>query len=356
MPPPMLCTGSAIPTSMKKHKNIPIFISHKGCPHQCVFCNQKTISGSTAPTLAEMEDIIETSLEKSTSKTEIAFFGGSFTGIDRGEMISYLSLAARYLQQKKICGIRLSTRPDYIDNEILDILTHYGVTDIELGVQSLSDKVLSACHRGHSAADTVHACRLIKSRPHFTLVGQMMPGLPASTKDDDLLTARMLFDLGVDAIRLYPTIVLKDTPLYESWQKGDYMPLSLESAVEICADILEEARLRGVSCLRLGLCENESLHMDNGMQAGPFHEAFGELVMGELMYRQMCAQLQGKDVSGKEIIFLVYPGSLSKVIGHKKCNYNRLLARFLPKKIHFIESSDMDPDRVRLQEDHTIAP
>ena len=352
----MPCTGLAIPISMEKHKNIPIFISHKGCPHQCVFCNQKTISGSNALSLSEMKNIIEESLSHSNQKTEIAFFGGSFTGIDKEEMISYLRLASGYLAQNKICGIRISTRPDYIDNEILDILSHYGVSDIELGVQSMSDRVLAACKRGHTAADTIRACQLIKQYASFSLVGQMMPGLPASQKQDDLDSAKSLFSLGVDAIRLYPTIVLKDTPLYENWMAGEYHPLTLVDAIEICAEIYKLAEENGIACLRMGLCENESLHNESGMQAGPFHAAFGELVVGQVLYKQMEDQLQGRDICGKEIVFEIPKGFLSKAIGHKKCNYNRILQQFSPKKIRFIESPDMSTHRVCLQEDPTIAP
>ena len=246
MPPPMHCIGSVIPLPMARHKNIPIFIAHRGCPNQCVFCNQKTISQSEEYSLADIKNTIEDALlhAKEDDAMEIAFFGGSFTGIERSEMISLLTLANEYLQKKKIVGIRLSTRPDYISNEILDILEAYGVTDIELGVQSLSDTVLGACRRGHTKEQTLDACRMILARQQFSLVGQMMLGLPSSTKEEELQTAAELFALGVHAIRIYPTIVLANTPLADSQAKGEYTPLSLEDAVCRAAETVHDDPVR----------------------------------------------------------------------------------------------------------------
>ncbi len=358
MPPPMHCIGLVIPIPMARHKNIPIFIAHKGCPNQCVFCNQKTIAEEKSQSLDDIKKSIESALSfaKKDDEMEIAFFGGSFTGIPREEMCSLLELAKGYLDIGKIVGIRLSTRPDYISNEILDILAHYGVTDIELGVQSLSDKVLSACHRGHTAQTTLSACRMIRQYGAFRLVGQMMLGLPDATKDDEMATAKILLGLPVDAIRIYPTVVLQDTALANTFFCGDYTPLSVEEAVKRAADILEMAIEKGIPCLRIGLCENESLHSENGMVAGAFHPAMGELVFSELYLRRMTAILDSTDCKEKEIQFIIPEGSLSMAVGHKKSNLHRLYELYRPKRIRFTQSKDLKSFEIFLQEDHTIAP
>ena len=343
---------------MARHKNIPIFISHKGCPNQCVFCNQKTIAEEKAQSLDRIKETIENALffAKEDDQVEIAFFGGSFTGLPRDEMISLLDLANTYRHDKRITGIRLSTRPDYISSEILDILAHYGVTDIELGVQSLSDKVLSACRRGHTAATTLDACRMIKEHGAFRLVGQMMLGLPKATEEDEMATANTLLALPVDAIRIYPTVVLRNTPLANTLSFGGYQPLSLEDAVKRAADILEMALKKNVPCLRIGLCENESLHGDGGMIAGAFHPALGELVLSEVCYRRMNSLLSERDCKEKEIEFKIPSGALSMCIGHKKSNLHRLYEIHKPKHIRFTQSKDLKPFEIFLQEDHTIAP
>ena len=342
---------------MGKHKNIPIFIPHSGCPHQCVFCNQKTISGSTGYSIASVREQIDKSLAtmKSDDEVEIAFFGGSFTGIPQEDMIALLSVANEYLCSGKIIGIRLSTRPDYISPKILNILAQYGVTDIELGVQSLSDKVLLASERGHTSEQTITACNLIVRHGKFSLVGQMMLGLPLSTREDELMTAKGLLDLGVHAIRIYPTVVLQNTALANMLSNGTYQSLSLAEAVTTAADILELADTYHVPCLRIGLCENESLHTQNGMMEGPFHPAFGELAVSEVFFRRTIHALQNTDCRNKELYILIPRGTLSKAIGQKRKNIHRLYELLSPKTIRFIESADLHGYEVCLQEDHRIA-
>jgi len=270
-------------------------------------------------------------------------------------MTALLAIAKQYKDDGKVYGIRLSTRPDYISKEILSILACYGVTDIELGVQSLSDKVLTASKRGHTAAQTASACRLIKEQGSFTLVGQMMLGLPFSERKDELATAKGLFDLGVDAIRIYPTVVLRDTPLEKELTCQNYSPLPLEQAVEITADILEMAYQRGVACLRAGLCENETLHSEGGIVQGPFHPAFGELAISEVFYRRMANQMEKFSCLHKNIHIIIPIGALSKAIGQKRCNYHRLMERFSCQKIRFTESADLTGIEVCIQEDSKLA-
>ena len=353
----MLCIGLAIRICMGKHKNIPIFIPHSGCPHQCVFCNQKTISGSIGCSTENVRRQIEAALStaRSDDEIEIAFFGGSFTGIAREDMTALLAIANEYLRLGKICGIRLSTRPDYISSEILDILSDYGVTDIELGVQSLSDKVLSACERGHTSEQTKAACRLILQYGKFSLVGQMMLGLPGSSKEEELMTAKELFDLGVHAIRIYPTVVLQNTSLATMLANKTYTPLTLSQAVSTAADILELADSYDIPCLRIGRCENEALHDQNGMLQGPFHPAFGELAVSEIFFRRIVNVLNSTECRNKELHILIPKGALSKAIGQKRNNIDRLHKLLSPKNIRFIESADLHGYEVCLQEDHSIA-
>lgn len=354
----MHCIGSEIPIPMARHKNIPIFIAHKGCPNQCVFCNQKTIAQEENQSFDEIKQTIETALSHADKddRIEIAFFGGSFTGIPMEEMHALLAIAKGYLSDGRITGIRLSTRPDYISKEILDILAAYGVTDIELGVQSLSDKVLTACKRGHTAQTTLSACRMIKEYGKFRLVGQMMLGLPCADSEDELQTAKTLLDIGVDALRIYPTVVLANTPLEKIYAEGNYSPPEVESAVLRAADILELAIESGVPCLRIGLCENESLHKESGIVAGAFHPALGELVFSEIYFRRITKLLGTIDCREKDLLIQIPIGALSMAIGHKKRNIHRLYEIYKPKHIRFIESPDPKPYEVCLQEDHTIAP
>lgn len=355
----MLCIGLVIPLPMAKHKNIPIFIPHNGCPNQCVFCNQKTISGSVGYTLDSVKQDIESALATvdNGDTVEVAFFGGSFTGIDHSEMTALLAIAHSYLQQGKIQGIRLSTRPDYISEEILDILSSYGVTDIELGVQSLDDGVLGACARGHNAATTVHACRMILNYGRFTLVGQIMLGLPGASAHSEVSTVKELIDLGVRAFRIYPTVVLRDTPLADLLHYGAYTPLLLSEAVERAANVLKEILNVGGICLRIGLCENESLHGNHGILAGPFHPAFGELVLSEVFFENCKVALTNSQIpsQNKEITLCIPRGCLSKAIGQKRCNIKKLKEIYQINRIWFVESDDLTGCSVRIQEDYCIA-
>ena len=207
-----------------RHINIPVFIPHLGCPNMCVFCNQRTISGTQEFHRESVKTIIDNALSTipDGTDTEIAFFGGSFTGIDRDLMIYLLDTAEEYVRAGRVGGIRLSTRPDYISDEILDILGRYAVHDIELGIQSMDDRVLAACRRGHTAAQSEYACRAVKSRG-FRLVGQMMTGLPGADAQSELQTARAICRLGADGARIYPTVVFRGTELCDMAQsEGHY--------------------------------------------------------------------------------------------------------------------------------------
>lgn len=323
-----------------RHINIPLFVPHEGCPQQCSFCNQRTITGAKqAMTPERAMDEIETLLSsiEESDEVEIAFFGGSFTAIERNKMVALLRAAQPYIDSGRVSSIRISTRPDAIDHEILDILSKYRVKTIELGIQSMSDRVLNACRRGHSAADSASACKLIAERG-FTLGGQMMIGLPEATIEDEMATARAITALGAKEARIYPTVVFRDTELYAQTQSGAYKPLELDEAIERTASVLEIFERAGVKLLRIGLCESEGLH-DGSIVGGAFHPAMGELCQSALYRRSFSDALTKRpDLIGKPIVIGIAPGRLSAAIGQKKCNVKALKAAFSMPSIRFTEN------------------
>ena len=334
----------------KKHINIPIFIPHLGCPNQCVFCNQRSISGVTSFSAESVIPIIEEALSTAPigAEAEIAFFGGSFTGIDRDLMIKLLQIANGYIKQGRVSSIRCSTRPDYINSEILDILSEYGVGTVELGLQSYSDKVLVASKRGHTSKCEREACELILSRG-IRLGGQMMIGLPSATLEDELATARFIAEVGANEARIYPTVVLCDTELCEMAKVGCYMPLALDSAVERSAAALEILIDAGVKILRIGLCDSENLHSDKTYFGGPNHPAIGELVEGEYYYRIIRERLLNEKITSQCAITIYAPvGQTSKIIGQSKKNKIRILREFGAASLRVVEDVGVKPYSVLL--------
>ena len=307
------------------HHNIPIFIPHMGCPNQCVFCNQRSISGCSGFSEADVPRLIDEALATipNESETEIAFFGGSFTGIDRGLMIRLLDMAEGYVRAGRVTSIRLSTRPDYISKDILEILLRYSVRTIELGLQSMDDDVLYATRRGHTAKQAEDACRAVVEAG-FDLVGQMMIGLPMGTLENEIKTAKKICEMGAVAARIYPTVVFYDTPLSELTQTGLYQPLSVEKAVERSASVLEIFEELGVPCIRIGLCATEALASPQTVMAGPNHAALGELVWNEYYYRTLVRALARERLCGEQIVLHVPEKKISKVVGQHRKNLVRL--------------------------------
>ena len=320
----------------KKHINIPIFIPHLGCPNDCAFCNQRSISGrmqfDISDVRRQIEEVLSTAGER---ECEIAFFGGSFTGIDRDLMVSLLEIAEEYVRAGKVSSIRLSTRPDYISEEILDILGKYSVKTVELGIQSASDEVLAASKRGHTADDTVAACKLIRERG-LDLVGQMMIGLPSSTLENEIETARLICELGACEARIYPIVILKNTHLVQMVENGEYTPLTEDELVSRSASVLSVFRERGVKVLRIGLHSGTELSSGDEIACGCYHPAMGELVEGEIYYRDIERAIS--DIGGAEKITVTVPrGELSKAIGQNGRNRARLAEKFGLRCIKFKE-------------------
>ena len=302
---------------MEKYSNIPIFIPHYGCGNDCVFCNQRSITGKKQPpTKDEVREEIENFLSHlKNRKAQVAFFGGSFTGIDVSMQREYLSVASDFLKNKKVFGIRLSTRPDYISREILGMLSEYGVTNIELGVQSMCDDVLKKANRGHSALDTERACKLINEYG-FTLGLQMMPGLPGDTEEKTIFTAREIVRLGAKEARVYPTCVLKNTKLYDMYRSGEYAPLTVEKAVEWSAKAVMILESGGVNVIRCGLQETDTL--GDEIVAGGYHSAMGELVKSRILREEI--ESAAKKCKDRVLDFRVPSEKLSQYLGQKRCN------------------------------------
>lgn len=300
---------------------------------------------------AELERELST-VDAEREDVEIAFFGGSFTGIDRDDMLYLLGLAKEHIDSGKVRAIRLSTRPDYIDAEILDILAEHGVTDIELGLQSMCDRVLGASKRGHSAECAREACRLIKSRG-FNLVGQMMIGLPESTGEDEIATAREIVSLGCDAARIYPTVVLGETALADMTASGEYTPLTMEEAVARSSAVLEVFEESGIPVIRLGLCAADNLFEEGAMVAGAYHSAFGEMVYAEIYYKKIREYIDAhglKDkISGRDVVLCVPRGEVSKVSGQKRANKLRLCADYGARSVRIVEREGLERYCVKVE-------
>ena len=326
----------------KRHVNIPIFIPHLGCPNACVFCNQRTISGHGDFKIESVRNEIDEALSTVGEDTEreIAFFGGSFTGIDRGLMTDLLELAESYVSRGLVSEIRLSTRPDYIDAEILDILSRYSVRTIELGLQSLNDEVLCATRRGHDRECAMRACREIKSKG-FSLIGQMMIGLPRASSCDEIKTAELICELSADGARVYPTVVFAQTELAEMMRQGRYEPLSLDEAVARTKSVLDVFDKGGVPCIRVGLCASENLCDASKAIAGATHSAIGEMAMSELFFERICEQLDKRSIKGGRLKIFVPLGATSKAVGHKKKNREKICQKYGFESIKVLEKSEL---------------
>lgn len=326
-----------------RHKNIPFFIPHSGCKNNCVFCSQTKITGYSLP-MGEMHEeaarLVKTVDESlgymNGAEAQIAFFGGSFTGIERERMLLLLETAYKYVENGSVSGIRLSTRPDYIDTEILGILKRYGVTDIELGLQSTNEAVLAASGRGHGRDICFKNAKLIVESG-FTLGGQMMVGLPLSTLESELQTARDIVAMGAKSTRIYPTVVFAGTALYDMAVSGQYKPLDNEDAAYRCAECLKVFNKAGVDVLRIGL------HASEELKQAPFganHPAMGELVYSRLALDTVCAQLNESETKGSVLCISAPSSSISAVAGHGGRNKRLLYEKYGFKQIKIIKGNE----------------
>ncbi len=311
---------------MARARIIPVFVPHLGCPNGCVFCDQRRISGSPLPaSAADVTAALDRARALGQTGAELAFYGGSFTAVDPALQRALLQAAQPYLADGTIRSVRLSTRPDAVDEGVLAMLKGYGVATVELGAQSMDDGVLAASGRGHTAKDTVRASELVRVAG-LKLVLQMMTGLPGSDREKDVDTARRIIALGPDGARVYPTVIVRGTALEDMWRAGTYREHTVADAVAVCADILPLFEAAHIPVIRLGL--NPTAELSGGQAvAGAYHPALGELVRSEILRRQAAALLDGVP-AGAEVTLGVAPERVSAMTGQHRANIEALTAAF----------------------------
>lgn len=308
-----------------KHFTIPVFVPEEACPNRCVYCNQHSISGSIkAPSKDQVIQIIEEHLQTIPAENaiiELGFFGGNFTGIDIKEQEQYLQVGNEYIKQQRIRSIRLSTRPDYINKDILEFLKSYQVETIELGLQSMDDEILKTSGRGHTAEDTVKASEMINKKG-FRLGLQMMIGLPGDTFQKSFRTAKRIVELGAMDTRIYPTLVIKGTELEKLYKQKRYKALTLEEAVSMTKDLYLFFEDQGINIIRVGLHPSKELTKATALVAGPYHPSFRELVLTEIWKDVLQASIDFQ--KAKRINIFVPKGQLNYAIGYDSINKKKL--------------------------------
>nr|WP_312576362.1 radical SAM protein [Sedimentibacter sp.] len=328
---------------MSKMKIIPIFVPHVGCKNDCVFCNQKTITGKGTVKVNSQYaiDIIEEFRKtiNENTPTELAFFGGSFTAIDKNLQEELLAVGKYYKDAGVVQRIRMSTRPDAIDCEILNLQKKYSVDIIELGIQSLDDDVLRKSNRGHTRKDSEKASKLIKEFG-FTLGHQIMPGLPGSTIQKEKKTCQDSISMKPDIVRIYPTLIIKDTELLNMYEQGIYEPLTLEEAVDITAYIYSQYMVNNINVIRIGLQNTDSINEGADVVGGPFHSAFRQLVEQRIFLISIIEMLKDKELQGKSIKIFADNKSISELVGQNKSNTMKLKKMFNIKNISFSSSNN----------------
>jgi len=328
---------------------IPVFIPHSGCPHQCAFCNQKAISGQMAETISitnvhEQIHRFLTFPRDEHRTVQISFYGGNFLGLHSSTMLALLEVALEFIKQGEVKGIRFSTRPDTISKESLELLRNYPVQTIEIGVQSMDDQVLSKSRRGHTARDTETAVQLLNTTS-YEIGLQMMIGLPGDSEASMQMTARKIAGFTPDFVRIYPAVVLKGSPMAAWYAQGKYTPLPLDEAVKQTKGLYLLFKEKAISVIRMGLQASEELDSGQTILAGPYHPAFGHLVLSSIWLDRASELLAAGKISHKRAVFHVRPENISNLRGQKNGNIIRLMKRFHLKAI------DVKPDETLAGED-----
>ncbi len=324
---------------------VPIFIPNMGCPHKCVFCNQKNITGQVNFDIENIDNIINNALKskrfRKTNGIEVAFYGGTFTNLSISYITKLLSTINKYYDKGIVKSIRISTRPDTINDSILTILKKYNVQTVELGAQSLDNRVLKLSSRGHTAQHIINAFFLLKEK-NFKVGIQLMPGLPGDNRDIFINTVYKVIELKPDMVRLYPTLVIKGTTLEVLYKHGKYIPLYIEQAVDICANALILFEKRGIPVIRIGLMNSESLL--ESIVAGPWHPSFGFLVRS-MAFIKSCVMPLLKNKSNKEVKVLVNPNQIPLIKGYKNIGIKMIeketgvkIKKIIPKKDMYIHN------------------
>ncbi|GAA0124249.1 MULTISPECIES: radical SAM protein [Clostridium] len=333
----------------KSHYIIPIFVPHEGCPHTCVFCNQNSITGSCFKIDGNfvrntIEEYLET-INRENAIVEVSFFGGTFTAIDIEKQKELLAVAKEFKDLGKIDYIRMSTRPDYIDDFILTNLKRYDADIIELGVQSLDEEVLLKSGRGHDAESVKKASQLIK-KYGITLGHQIMLGLPGDTMEKDIETARKSIEMNPDICRLYPALVIRETPMEQLLERKEYRPYTLEEAVETSKVLYGMYTASGINVIRIGLQPTEEINYGKEFVEGPFHPAFRELVEGSI-YKDILIEYFNKKGEIKSLS--INPKDISKLYANKKMYFKEALSVLGIKKIKVYQDSNLDRGNINLQ-------
>lgn len=330
---------------------IPIFIPHAGCPHQCVFCNQKIITGTAGElTGASIAEVIGGYLKykrPSRSHVEVSFYGGNFLGLPKNEFLRLLNETLPFIDSKKIDSIRFSTRPDTIDENRLNLIRSYPVSTIELGVQSMDDRVLDLSNRGHTAENTVAAVSLLKKRGYHIGL-QMMIGLPGDTAPGSVGTAEKIIGLNPDFVRIYPTLVLKGSPLAVWYKQGRYTPMLLQDCVLEMKSLYFLFKTHRIPVIRMGLQASEELNDRSIVLAGPYHPALGHMVLSEVMLDNAMDALRAKKPSSAAITLKVHPKSLSRMQGLQSCNLDKIKRELGIRTVHIKTDNSLAADEVRV--------
>ncbi len=332
---------------------IPVFITHSGCPHQCVFCNQTLITHqkNNLPSATEIHRIIEEYIgyQGTRKQVELAFFGGNFLGLPSKMVIGLLNIIMPYIKKGKIDGIRFSTRPDTIDDQTLDLIRSYPVSAVELGVQSMTDAVLAASNRGHTAKNTINAIDLLKKRRIRTGI-QLMVGLPGDDAVSLLESTRQAVDLSPDFARIYPLLVLSGSPLAVKFKKGEYTPLSLDQSIVLVTQMMDVFNQADIPVIRVGLQASEMMADETAVLAGPWHPAFGHLVFSKMLYDAVIRQIKtDPDIMELNHVFLrVHPRAESRLRGDKNENLKKFTCKFPKIKFSIVKDTSLAITQVKV--------
>lgn len=331
-----------------KRKIVPVFVPHVGCGKACVFCDQNRISGAVCvPDADEIEKVLRAAAEK-TDAAELAYYGGSFTSVSKELQQSLLEAAQPFLKSGFLTAIRVSARPDGIDPERLALLKAYGVKTVELGAQSMDERVLKESGRGHSAADTRRAVRLTKEAG-FRVILQQMTGLPGADEESDLNSAREIAELRPDGVRIYPTVIIRGTPLERLWREGRYRAHTVWEAMERCPDLVIVYRNAGIPILRLGLNPTEELS-GGAVAAGAYDPALGERIYGRLLYLQVRQRLLEDGALSKKLSLIVDSREIGRMTGRKRSNLLALQMEFGLSEVR-VRSGNVPPGTVAIRKE-----
>ncbi|MDF2592053.1 MAG: radical protein [Clostridia bacterium] len=335
----------------KRHYIIPIFVSHRGCPHDCIFCNQKKITGQGGDVGGDevknkIEEYLQT-IPKENAIVELAFYGGSFTAIPIDQQESLLRAVQPYIAQGAIQNIRISTRPDCIDMQVIQLLKSYRVQIVELGVQSMDDEVLKISNRGHNSQDVINAVTMLKQ--HGFIVGvQVMVGLPNDTMQKSINTVKKLIELKPDIARIYPVLVITNTYLEQLFYREEYQPLSLEATVEICKKLLILFEKSNIEVIRIGLQPTENILEGKEVVAGPFHSSMRQLVVSAI-YRDMIEYMLKDEGAINKLEIVVHPQDISDILGQKRNNFDYIKSHMSIGKLVITQSNDIDRQCILLK-------